>query len=50
MGEPAKVVLLEKVIEVIKRDKLLENVQAAGNHLDTLIFIVLRNFLLQVTS
>lgn len=31
MGEPAKVVLLDKVIEVIKRDDLLSLVQASGN-------------------
>jgi len=30
MGEPSKVLLLEKVIEVIKRDSLLENVQITG--------------------
>ncbi len=33
MGEPSKVLLLERVIEVIKRDKLLDNVQAAGKRL-----------------
>jgi len=33
MGEPSKVLLLEKVIEVIKRDRLLENVQASGRKL-----------------
>jgi 4-aminobutyrate aminotransferase/(S)-3-amino-2-methylpropionate transaminase len=33
MGEPSKVLLLEKVVEVIKRDKLLENVQASGKRL-----------------
>lgn len=30
MGEPSKVVLLEKVIEVIKRDKLMDNVKTTG--------------------
>jgi 4-aminobutyrate aminotransferase-like enzyme len=30
MGEPSKVVLLEKVIDVIKRDKLIENVKVTG--------------------
>jgi 4-aminobutyrate aminotransferase/(S)-3-amino-2-methylpropionate transaminase len=31
MGEPSKVVLLEKVIDVIKRDKLIENVKVTGS-------------------
>lgn len=30
MGEPSKVLLLEKVVEVIKRDNLLSIVQASG--------------------
>jgi 4-aminobutyrate aminotransferase / (S)-3-amino-2-methylpropionate transaminase len=33
MGEPSKVLLLEKVVEVVKRDKLLENVQVTGKRL-----------------
>ena len=33
MGDPSKVVLLEKVIEVIQRDKLLDSVQASGKRL-----------------
>lgn len=33
MGEPSKVLLLDKVIEVIKRDNLLSIVQASGNKL-----------------
>lgn len=33
MGEPSKVLLLDKVIEVIKRDNLLSIVQASGNQL-----------------
>jgi 4-aminobutyrate aminotransferase-like enzyme len=31
MGEPSKVVLLEKVIDVMKRDKLIENVKVTGS-------------------
>ena len=30
MGDPSKVLLLEKVVEVIKRDNLLSIVQASG--------------------
>ena len=33
MGEPGKVLLLEKVIEVIQRDQLLAVVQASGRRL-----------------
>lgn len=33
MGEPSKVLLLEKVVEVIKRDNLLSIVQASGKKL-----------------
>lgn len=31
MGEPSKVILLEKVVEIIKRDKLIENVRVTGD-------------------
>lgn len=33
MGEPTKVILLEKAIEVIKRDNLLKNVRNIGEEL-----------------
>lgn len=33
MGDPSKVIFLEKVIEVIKRDKLLDVVNASGKRL-----------------
>ena len=33
MGEPTKLLLLEKVVEVVKRDKLVENTKAIGNSL-----------------
>lgn len=32
MGEPSKVLLLEKVIEIIKRNNLIENVNATGQY------------------
>jgi hypothetical protein len=38
MGEPSKVILLEKVIEVIKRDKLIENVKVTGSSVNFLFF------------
>jgi len=33
MGEPSKVMMLEKVVEIIKRDNLLDNVNASGKRL-----------------
>lgn len=33
MGEPTKLVVLEKVIEIIKRDKLMEQAKNVGQHL-----------------
>lgn len=33
MGDPGKVILLEKIIEIIERDKLLEHVQKTGEYL-----------------
>ncbi|XP_065564125.1 4-aminobutyrate aminotransferase, mitochondrial-like [Artemia franciscana] len=33
MGEPSKILLLEKIIAIIKRDNLLQNVQACGEKL-----------------
>lgn len=35
MGEPSKVLLLEKVVQVIKRDQLLENARITGEILQT---------------
>ncbi|CAG9760848.1 unnamed protein product [Ceutorhynchus assimilis] len=32
MGDPGKVILLEKYLEIIKRDKLLENVRSTGKY------------------
>jgi 4-aminobutyrate aminotransferase/(S)-3-amino-2-methylpropionate transaminase len=31
MGDPSKVLLLEKVVEVVKRDNLLNLAQESGN-------------------
>ena len=33
MGDPSKLIILEKVIEVIKRDKLLEQTMTVGAEL-----------------
>lgn len=33
MGDPGKLILLEAVLNVIKQDKLLENVEKTGNRL-----------------
>lgn len=30
LGDPSKLLLLEKVVDVVKRDKLLENIQSTG--------------------
>ncbi len=40
MGEPSKVLLLDKVIEVIKRDNLLSIVQASGRSISCIFFLV----------
>lgn len=40
MGEPSKVQVLKKILEVIKRDNLLDNVQKTGN----LLLSELKNF------
>ena len=37
MGEPSKVILLEKVVEIIRRNKLIENVNVTGSCLKTKI-------------
>jgi 4-aminobutyrate aminotransferase-like enzyme len=33
MGEPTKLVVLEKVVDIIKRDNLVETTKAVGDYL-----------------
>lgn len=44
MGDPGKLVLLEKILEVIRRDALLDNVNRAGNRLKTGLFAIEKEF------
>lgn len=41
MGEPSKVILLEKVVEIIKRDKLIENVRVTGSFFFVFVFCLM---------
>jgi 4-aminobutyrate aminotransferase/(S)-3-amino-2-methylpropionate transaminase len=41
MGDPSKILLLEKVVEVVKRDNLLNLAQESGNRFITPLCVLL---------
>jgi 4-aminobutyrate aminotransferase/(S)-3-amino-2-methylpropionate transaminase len=44
MGEPAKLVVLEKVVEIIKRDNLVEKTRVVGKYLQDKLHELAKDF------